>query len=839
MKWHQIVFTAVCLMLFVCNVPAAVLYVDLNSPNPTPPYADWTTAATNIQAAIDASSNGDQVLVTNGIYRSGGTVMAGDLMNRVALNKVITVQSVNGPVVTVIQGAGATNGTAAVRCAWLTNGASLIGFTLTGGATRTAGDTTTLLSGGGVWCATTNALVRNCLIVSNTAASSGSGVYQGTVINSLISSNGGFGGATSKSVLNNCTIVNNATYGAANPFAMTNCIIYYNTPGNYTGIGSAFSHCCITPSLTGTANFTTAPQLFADGIHLANNSPCIGAGISPAAGTDIFGNVWSNPPSVGCVEWQPAPIVSTPQVKLTSDPVGFIMGNLAVGGSSPYSFAWLKDGSPLQDNGHFSSTQTTNLVATGVSFADAGNYQIVVSNAFGVVTSSVASLVVHCVDVAGTNPVAPYSAWATAATNIQDAIAAAAVGDVVLATNGLYATGGKSMDGVITNRIAVDKDILVQSVNGAKSTIIQGAFDPTATNGPGAIRCVWMTNNAIMKGFTLTRGATRSLSAPSNKSMYGGGILGSSTNATISDSIIAANSASYDGGGAYSVTLLRCTVTGNRSYSSGTPGSSGGAGGGAGACSLKNCLIISNYCWQGHGGGVDGCVLRNCALANNLSPTFGGAANGGFLINCTIVANTSGSGGAVYLSSLTNCIVAGNLAWSAYLPATTNYFNSTMVYCCTDPFLSGTGNIDIDPQILPDNVHLAGTSPCIGAGNASVSSGTDLDGQAWNNLPSIGCDEWQATPVIGIGAQPSFQIGSPMHGLTCSVVVAGLTPISYFWSKDGAPIQDDGHHSNSGTANLVVNNLGLGDSGFYQVVVSNAFGVATSQVAQVVIHVVD
>ena len=225
MKWHQIVFTAVCLMLFVCNVPAAVLYVDLNSPNPTPPYADWTTAATNIQAAIDASSNGDQVLVTNGIYRSGGTVMAGDLMNRVALNKVITVQSVNGPVVTVIQGAGATNGTAAVRCAWLTNGASLIGFTLTGGATRTAGDTTTLLSGGGVWCATTNALVRNCLIVSNTAASSGSGVYQGTVINSLISSNGGFGGATSKSVLNNCTIVNNATYGAANPFAMTNCII--------------------------------------------------------------------------------------------------------------------------------------------------------------------------------------------------------------------------------------------------------------------------------------------------------------------------------------------------------------------------------------------------------------------------------------------------------------------------------------------------------------------------------------------------------------------------------------------------------------------------------------
>ena len=145
------VATAIAGLIFAFTAHATTRYVDLNCANATSPFMDWTTAATNIQDAIEASVDGDLILVTNGVYAGGGRVMAGDLTNRVALNKALTVQSVNGPFATVIRGIGATNGNSAVRCAWLTNGASLVGFALQAGATRNSGDTN-LGCGGGGWC---------------------------------------------------------------------------------------------------------------------------------------------------------------------------------------------------------------------------------------------------------------------------------------------------------------------------------------------------------------------------------------------------------------------------------------------------------------------------------------------------------------------------------------------------------------------------------------------------------------------------------------------------------------------------------------------------------------
>jgi hypothetical protein len=825
-------------LLIVFNATATDRFVDANSTNPTAPFTDWNTAATNIQDAIDVSGDGDQVWVTNGIYATGGKVITGDLTNRVALDKAIAVRSVRGPALTIIQGAGATNGPLAVRCAWLTNGAVLSGFTLQAGATRTSGtDLTVFTYGGGAWCASSNSVVANCVVQSNTAGFDGGGVYRGALTGCLLIGNKAqFGGGAYGSVLNNCTVISNSTGTASS--TLTNCIVYFNGGGNYSG--GTWSFCCSAPVPPGQGNINADPQLFVDNLHLANSSPCRGTGTNTFGGTDIFGMPWANPPSMGCAEWEPSLIVGKPTIRFNSDPVGFAL-TAAVAGAQPFSHWWLRDGTELQNGGPYESAQPTNGVSVALSLFDPGNYQVVVSNAFGTVTSPPVQLVVHYVDAAGMNPVGPYVGWSTAATNVQDAVDAASAGDVVLVTNGIYGFGGKSIDGTITNRLSIDKPLLVASVNGPIVTTVQGATDPSSTNGPGAVRCVWLTNNATLSGFTLRGGATRSVTPSPNQSMEGGGILGTSTNAVVSDCWLIANSSSYLGGGAFLATLNRCTLMNNSAVGSGSAGggiAGAGSGGGAANCTLKNCLLTSNSAIQSNGGGTENCRAINCAFTNNRAGLNGGGADQGTLLNCTIIGNISGGygayGGAAANCTLTNCIVYGNISAGV---GPTNYNLCTFAYCDSDPLPPGPGNIDTDPEVISDAVHLAPTSPCVGAGLAGVASGTDIDGQPWANPPSIGCDEWLPAPVV-VGPTKASLMGPPPQLRISVNPPAGLGPFSFAWLKDGALLAGDSHFNLDTPTNLVVYEFGPADAGAYQFIVSNSYGAVTSAVVQAVVHCV-
>jgi hypothetical protein len=775
MKLNPLCFGALCLTFFVLHASSAPLYVDVNGTNPVSPYADWSTAATNIQDAITASVTGDIVLVTNGLYAVSGKSMDGTITNRVSVDKAILVQSVNGPNVTIIQGAWdptSTNGPGAVRCAWLTNYATLSGFMLRGGATRT--DNTSPYQsthGGGIFGTSTNAVVFNCVFTANAAAQSGGGAYNVTLNNCSLLQNqclgtvfagsgdgGGAygcnlrnctvagnyanenGGGTSQGNLRNCavtknraifygsgayqsslvdcTVANNTSggygsYGGAVASAtLTNCIVYGNFnigSGSTNYVSCTFSYSDTDPLPSGTGNIDVVPQFLADGVHLAATSPCIGAGTASAiSGTDIDGQPWNNPPSIGCDEWRPAPVVGTPPSYQVGFPAHGLTFNLVVAGQTPFSYFWNKDGAPIQDDGHHSNSGTANLVVNNFGPGDAGLYQVVVSNSFGVVTGQVAQVMIHAVDAAGGNPIPPYSTWATAATNIQDAIAVSVAGEIVLVTNGVYAAGGKVMAGNLTNRVALDKAVMVTSVNGCWATVIQGAWDPAATNGPGAARCAWLTNNATLNGFTLRNGATRA-TGDTTTLESGGGVWCASTNGVVSNCLLTNNSAIYGGG------ITRGT--------------------------LNNSLVVYNLAT--YGAGAYYATLNNCSVVNNYSTTYNGLS--------------SSSGAGTYDCVVRNSIVLGNADNWPYPIGTDNYYydlsysSAQYSYSCTYPLPSGTGNINgnsANPQFL-DLFHIAATSPCRGAASALYASGTDLDGEPWANPPSMGCDEVIVSNLVG------------------------------------------------------------------------------------------
>jgi hypothetical protein len=721
-------------------------------------------------------------MVTNGVYANGGKVMETDLMNRVAIYKPLLVQSMNGPLTTIIQGApGKTNtGPDAVRCVWMTNGAVLSGFTLRYGATRTATtNVTSQHSGAGIWGVSTNAAVTNCLIYGNAASYSGGGAYQVSLINCTVSDSrvtamsigpgggggaefcnlrgclvkgnfaqfqgGGVGGCTVRnsaiwrnsanqygggaygSVLVNCTVSENLVptpgqgAGVFNS-TLTNCIVYANTlilSGDSTSNYNAtctLRFCCTVPLPTGTGNISIDPLFVGDGVHISSLSPCRGVGTASALlGTDIDGQTWSNPPSIGCDEWLPVPLMPyPPQISLRSTPVALNLGINVLAGQQPFTLWWQKDDSVLSNGSHYTGADTTNLTIAAFGPGDVGSYSCVASNLSGMATSPPVQVVVHCV-AANTSPLAPYSDWATAATNIQDAIDASASGDFVLVTNGIYASGGRPIAGDLTNRIVIDKPLFVASVNGSGATVIQGA---NVMNGPSAVRCAWLADGTVLNGFTVQGGATRT-NGDAGTLQTGGGIWAGSTNATVANCVIQSNSAAYDAGGCFGGFVRNCSLLGNRA---------GNYGGAAESAFIQNSFMTGNFAFL-NGGAVSSCSLVNCTVTFNRAGTLSGAVYRGSAVNSILYYNSASTPSWTWPN------------WDLNNPPAASY-------CCTTPALSGTANLTSAPLFL-NTFHLPLGSPCIGAGSAAASYGTDMDGQPWANPPSIGCDEFILTNFVG------------------------------------------------------------------------------------------
>jgi PKD domain len=917
----------ILLACFTLNAAAITHYVDVNSPSPSSPYTSWATASTNIQTAVDAAANGDLILVTNGVYQTGGAITSGSLSNRVAVNKLLTIQSVNGPLVTMIKGyqlPSTTNGDGAVRCVYLTNGASLIGFTVTNGATRGSAGGPVEQSGGGIFCGGNSSIISNCIITGNSAYNhaggaylgsiidstitgnysrlSGAGAYQGYITNCILTGNitpelgggadlstlsnsvvqnniSGGGAGASNSKLNNCTVsgnsstnrnsggglylcsatncfiagnfatsgggasggilysciisnnsagsgggvasstvyncqllrnsaitngggalqasivnstifqnyaansgggvyggaVSNSTItantalheaGGANACDINNSIVYYNHASyesNFHAYSTLMKYCCTAPlPPDGFGNITNEPQL-ASISHLSSTSPCRGKGLSIySRGLDVDGQPWASPPSIGCDEIAQNTFSGNLNVAIacafTNIAAGFpleltadIQGNLA---GSVWNFG---DG-----------TTATNQPFISHIWSQPGDYTVTLtainqSQPSGMDANLQVHVVaqpIHYVDLTGSAPASPFTSWTTAATNIQDAVDAASVaGSMVLVTNGVYATGGRSVFGNMTNRVAVTKPIILQSVNGPLFTTIQGLVVPGITNGNGAIRCVYLTNGATLIGFTITNGATRT-NGDLVHEMQGGGIWCESPAAVVSNCWVVGNSAA-NGGGVFSGTINNSRISGNTAASVQLARN----GGGAYFSTLNDCLISSNSAYIG--GAVEWATCNRCILIGNTA-TMGGAVSYGFCNNSLVISNFAYASSAAYGGTLNNCTITYNSGvdydWGTSAAVLTNcivYYNNTdtrfvdwggtlLDHCCIPQLpTNGVANFT-NPPVFVDaangNFHLQPNSPCINAGNnAANTAAIDFDGnpRTAGGTVDIGAYEFQ------------------------------------------------------------------------------------------------
>ena len=268
----------------------------------------------------------------------------------------------------------------------------------------------------------------------------------------------------------------------------------------------------------------------------------------------------------------------------------------------------------------------------------------------------------------------------------------------------------------------------------------------TAKETGGGLYC--FSTNTKIKDCTITE----------NSAKFGGGIYkGSLSHCVVThnsvkengggchqsrliDCEIAHNIALY-GGGVYESSLTRCIIRNNKART-------GAYGGGSAYSTLENCKIFDNNAGNG-GGGTFYCSLTHCIVRNNSGYQHGGGSFRGTLKNCIVVNNSSHfTGPNIYNASVTNSCspdltdgVDGNITNAPlFIDADANNFHLQTNSPCIDTGLNGLLASDFEGTPRPLDSDNNGTAIADMGCYELMNNAADSDGDSASDGDEIIAD---------------------------------------------------------------------------------------------------
>jgi len=679
----------------------------------------------NIQAAIDASGDGDVVYVADGIYTGTGNK---DLSFG---GRSITVRSENGPENCIIDCEGSGRG---FKFKNREDPNSIVeGFTITNGNQQ----------GGAIYCYNSSPIIKNCIMHKNRSPRDGGGVFcdrksnititkciitenyagryggglrfwygsKANVNNCIIAKNNAHGIYTSKDsppVLTNCTIVENTPSGLCNCYGpITNCVIWGNIPYEMRG-SSEPTYSCYSSASGGRGNIKTNPLFTNAGggdYRLSTFSTCINAGDpyykAEHQGTDIDGDkrIINVRVDMGADEVDytgPILEISSSNFLLNAfmgkaDPTPQI---LSIRNKGTETLEWDITGlcpwvevTPTTGE----STGDINKVALGADISGLAlgrhDCELTITAEGAIRSPQTVAVTLYVFDINAALYVP--SEFVT----IQAAINNAKNGDVVIVEPKMYTGPGNRDIDFLGKAITVksmdpdNPDVVAATTINAQANLFKKHRGFKFSSGEDA--------NSVLDGFTITNCYSRNgaaiychyssptvsncvISGNDEEDVHCDGIIYLSHSAaiirdcTISDNKAGKAAAFYLKKG--NPTIEYCTIRNNRAYRNA----------GAIYCmgsspTIRNSLILRNYAGSGGSGGGIYCtsnskpVIINCTLMKNKCHNDGGGIylnySDAIINNCIITENIAGrdGGGGIHFhksnSFVSNCTITGNVGY--------------------------------------------------------------------------------------------------------------------------------------------------------------------------------